>query len=74
MDSVGARLLASRIAAGVRIGSVIELERDVAPELHAGDRGTVRDVVENGRMIVVWDRGFAQEVDPAAIQFRALTR
>lgn len=73
MDSVGARLLAARIAAGVRIGSVIELERDVEPELHAGDRGIVRDVSEDGRMVVAWDRGFSQEIHPGTIRFRALT-
>ena len=72
MDSTGARLLAARIAAGVRIGSVIELVRDAAPDLEAGDRGTVRSVSADGRVEVQWERGFAGEIDPATTPFRAV--
>jgi hypothetical protein len=69
MDSAGARLLAARIAAGVRIGSVIELVRD-AGDLRAGDRGTVRGVSTAGGVVVEWDRGFDLEIDPTATPFR----
>ncbi|MGL6279580.1 MAG: hypothetical protein ACRC50_08520 [Gaiella sp.] len=69
MDSFGARLLAARIAAGVRIGAVIELVRD-AGELQAGDRGTVRAVSPAGGVLVEWDRGFDREIDPVTTPFR----
>lgn len=70
MDSAGARLLAARIAAGVRIGSVIELVRDQGSDLRAGDRGTVRGVSAEGRVVVHWERGFSGEIDPALTEFR----
>jgi hypothetical protein len=72
MDSIGARLLAARIASGARIGSVIELELDAPPTLKAGDRGTVRDVSVEGRVVVQWDRGFSQDIDPASAAFRTI--
>ena len=64
MDAIGARLLAARIAAGVRIGSVIELMSDSTPDLHAGDRGVVRGIEAGGAVVVEWDRGFHRAIDP----------
>ena len=73
MDANGARLLAARIRAGVRIGSTIELERDVAAEgLHAGDRGIVRDIAPSGALVVAWESGATIELDPDAVSFRKL--
>ena len=51
MDAIGARLLAARIAAGVRIGSRIELVSDSDTELRAGDRGVVREIEANGAVV-----------------------
>jgi hypothetical protein len=68
MDSAGARLLASRIASGVRVGMVIELTRD-AGELRAGDRGTVRAYSSTGGVVVAWERGFEGEIDPTTTPF-----
>ena len=48
MDASGARLLAARIAAGVRIGSRIELVADCETDLRAGDRGVVREIESGG--------------------------
>jgi hypothetical protein len=72
MDAMGARLLAARIAAGVRIGSVIELESDSDPELRAGDRGVVRGIEAGGTVVVEWERGFNSVIDPRQSSFRAL--
>jgi len=72
MDAIGARLLAARIAAGVRIGSVIVLESDSDPELRAGDRGVVREIEANGAVVVEWERGFNRAIDPRQSSFRAL--
>ncbi len=70
MDASGARLLAARIAAGVRIGSVIELVADSESDLKAGDRGVVREIETGGVMLVAWDRGFDSIVDPRQTVFR----
>jgi len=70
MDAAGARHLATRIAAGVRIGSTIELEQGDGGELHAGDRGVVRAFGEDGRVVVEWEDGRDREVDPVATPFR----
>jgi Domain of unknown function (DUF4314) len=72
MDTRGARLLAARIRAGVRVGARIELVSvgDVSSGLNVGDTGIVRDIVENGGVVVSWDRGFALEIDPAVYRFR----
>jgi hypothetical protein len=74
MDIQGARLLAARIRAGVRIGSHIEFTG--APETHErlrpGDRGVVKDIVESGDILVVWDRGFAIVIDPDTTPFQPL--
>ena len=72
MDAMGARLLAARIAAGVRIGSVIELESGSDPELRPGDRGVVREIDAGGAVVVEWDRGFDRAIDPRQATFRAI--
>lgn len=64
MDAFGARLLAARIAAGVRIGGVVELKTDSDTELRAGDRGVVRGIDVDGTLVVDWDRGFSRMIDP----------
>jgi hypothetical protein len=74
MDAIGARLLAARIAAGVRIGSVIELMDDSEsdPDLRAGDRGIVRGIEAGGAVVVEWDRGFESAIDPRRSAYRSL--
>jgi hypothetical protein len=74
MDAMGARLLAARIAAGVRIGSMIELVSDSEPdtELRAGDRGVVRGIEAGGTVVVEWERGFNRAIDPRHASYRAL--
>ena len=72
MDAFGARLLAARIAAGVRIGSVIELLSDSDAELRSGDRGVVRGIDVGGEVVVEWDRGFNRAIDPRHTTFRAV--
>jgi hypothetical protein len=71
MDASGARLLAARIAAGVRIGSWIELVSD-ADDLRAGDRGVVREIESGGDVLVEWERGFHSSINPRSTSFRAL--
>jgi hypothetical protein len=72
MDAMGARLLAARIAAGVRIGSVIELVSDSDTELRAGDRGIVREIEPSGTVVVEWERGFDRAIDPRRSAYRAI--
>ena len=72
MDAIGARLLAARIAAGVRIGSTIELISDSDDELRAGDRGIVRGIDSGGAVVVEWERGFNRAIDPRQSAYRAL--
>ena len=72
MDAIGARLLAARIAAGVRIGSTIELVSDSDDELRAGDRGVVRGIESGGAVVVEWERGFNRAIDPRQSTYRAL--
>jgi hypothetical protein len=72
MDATGARLLAARIAAGVRIGSVIELLSDSDTELRAGDRGVVRGIEAGGAVVVEWERGFHRAIDPRHSVYRSL--
>jgi hypothetical protein len=72
MDATGARLLAARIAAGVRIGAVIELVADSGADLRAGDRGVVREFDATGAVVVEWERGFDSAIDPRLTPFRAL--
>ena len=71
MDAHGARLLAARIRAGVRVGEDVELLSDDATAgLHAGDRGVVREISDEGNIVVAWDRGFSLEIDPVAMPVR----
>ena len=72
MDASGARLLAARIAAGVRVGSRIELIADSDTDLRAGDRGTVCGIDSGGVVVVEWERGFHRSIDPRSTAFRAL--
>ena len=53
MDAYGARLLAARIRAGVRIGSQIEFTgADALGELGPGDRGMVESIADTGDIVV----------------------
>ena len=72
MDASGARLLAARIAAGVRVGSRIELIADSDTELRAGDRGVVRGIDSGGDVEVEWERGFHRSINPRNTSFRAV--
>ena len=72
MDASGARLLAARIAAGVRVGSRIELIADSDTELRAGDRGVVRGIDSGGDVEVEWERGFHRSINPRNTSFRAI--
>ena len=74
VDTNGARLLAARIRAGVRVGARIELVSmtDGPRELVVGDRGVVEAIADDGDVIVAWDRGFAFSIDPDLCQYRTL--
>lgn len=72
MDASGARLLAARIAAGVRVGSHIELTSDSESDLRIGDRGVVCEIESGGTVVVEWERGFHSSIDPRNTSFRAL--
>ena len=71
MDVSGARHLAARIRAGVRVGEHVELVGDVsASGLRAGDRGIVHGISDDGNVVVAWDRGFSVAIDPEANPIR----
>ena len=74
MDTNGARLLAARIRAGVRVGARIELLSigDGSCELAVGDCGVVKAIGDDGDVVVVWDRGFALQIDPDVHRYRKL--
>jgi hypothetical protein len=74
VDTSGARILAARIRAGVRVGTTIELLSDSAKDsrLRPGDCGTVRDVKQDGHLVVEWDRGFTAEIHPSLATYRPL--
>ena len=74
MDTEGARLLAARIRAGVKIGARIELVSvaEGVPRLYVGDRGVVRSIADDGDVVVFWDRGFVHRIDPVLNQIRAV--
>jgi Domain of unknown function (DUF4314) len=72
LDIQGARLLAARIRAGVRIGSQIEFTGSSHERLRAGDRGVVKDIDETGDIMVSWERGFALQIDPDTTSFQPL--
>jgi hypothetical protein len=70
MDVAGARHLAARIAAGVRVGQWVELVGDAsASGLSAGDRGIVHEITDAG-VVVKWERGFSATIDPSATPIR----
>ena len=72
MDSIGARHLAARLRAGVRVGTMIVLDADDADSgLRAGDRGIVSEITPDG-IVVEWDRGFSLNVDPQAMPYHSL--
>jgi hypothetical protein len=73
MDTLGARHLASRLRAGVSVGTTIVLESD-APEsgLHAGDRGVVLAILPDG-VAVEWERGFSVVIDRQTMPYRTLS-
>jgi hypothetical protein len=72
LDARGARLLAARIRAGVRIGSRIEFTgaAETHEQLRPGDRGVVREISDSGDILVAWERGFALEIDPDTTPFQ----
>ena len=74
MDVQGARLLAARIRAGVRIGSHIEFIGTASPDdrLRPGDRGVVKEIADSGDILVAWERGFASSIDPDTTPFQRL--
>ena len=72
MDTIGARHLAARLRAGVRVGTTIVLERsDTESGLCAGDRGVVNEITPDG-VVVEWDRGFSLVIDPEAMPYTTL--
>jgi hypothetical protein len=72
MDTVGARHLAARLRAGVKVGTTIVLDVDDADSgLQAGDRGVVCDITSDG-VVVEWDRGFRLHIDPQLTPYHAL--
>ena len=71
MDVAGARHLAARIRAGVRIGQWVELVGDASSSgLRAGDRGIVNAISDDGSVTVAWERGFSLAIDPLATPIR----
>jgi len=74
VDTNGARILAARIRAGVRIGTAIELLSDDTQDsrLRPGDCGIVHDVKQDGHLVVQWDRGFTADIHPSLAVYRPL--
>ena len=69
MDALGARHLSARLRAGVRVGTVIVLERDDAESgLVIGDRGVVTEITLDG-VVIDWERGFSLQVDPQTMPY-----
>ena len=74
MDSLGARHLAARLRAGVRVGTEIELDcDDVKSGLRTGDRGIVSSITLDG-VVIEWDKGFTLQIDPTAMPYHAVPR
>ena len=73
MDTIGARHLAARLRARVRVGTTIVLDagRRAIPGLVAGDRGVVDEITPEG-VVVEWERGFRLRIDPQAMPYHAL--
>lgn len=71
MDAIGARHLAARLQARVRVGTTIVLDSDDTHSgLMAGDRGVVDEITPDG-VVVEWDRGFRLKIDPRATSYHA---
>lgn len=45
---------------------------DTACGLEVGDCGIVREIVEDGCVLVMWDRGFSLHIDPDVNRYRRL--
>ena len=45
---------------------------DAATGLEVGDCGVVREISDDGLVVVSWDRGFALEIDPDVNLYRRL--
>ncbi len=72
MDGSGARALAARIRAGVKVGTTIVLDREeLGSDLVVGDVGIVTEINHDG-MVVAWERGFSRTIDPRVISFHTL--
>jgi hypothetical protein len=72
MDTLGARHLAARIRARVRVGTTIVLEADHCDSgLVAGDRGIVNEITPEG-VVVEWEKGFYLQIDPDTLPYHAL--
>ncbi len=72
MDTLGARYLAARLRAGVRVGTTIVLDGDdPTSDLVAGDRGVVSAITTQD-VIVDWDRGFQLGIDPLRVAYHAV--
>lgn len=70
MDALGAIQLAARIKAGVKVGATIEVVHDSSDgRLQPGERGVVRAISPDG-VLVVFERGFALEIDPELTLYR----
>lgn len=56
------------------MGARIELVMvgDTSSGLSVGDCGVVREIADDGAVLVTWDRGFAQLIDPDVNRFRRL--
>jgi hypothetical protein len=72
VDARGAALLAARIKAGVRVGNRIEVLHvgDTASRLSVGDCGIVRAIFDDGRVLVFWDRGLTERIDPDVCRYK----
>ena len=72
MDAIGARHLAARIRAGVRVGGTIVIASDDTESgLVAGDRGVVHAITEDG-VVVEWDRGVTLTIDPQVTPYTVI--
>jgi len=72
MDARGARDLAARIKAGIRIGARVELVSEGSdPRLRPGDAGVVVGIEHDGRLRVGWDRGLTVEIEPTSLRLLA---
>jgi hypothetical protein len=71
VDTLGARHLAARLRARVRVGTMIVLEADDHESgLVAGDRGIVDEITPEG-VTVDWEKGFRLSIDPDRLPYRA---